>query len=188
MRSNMKFIKMKDYAPYILLICDSDNTQGCGFIVGYKFITTAHTIAQAVDPFVMVQGERVNLSKENAEVFIFDETEQDHEQDIAVYAVKNVNSPLSLSECVPYPNAELESYTRRIVPDLLNPLLVDCKTKVSDEREGNLFGTTTSIQLVKGDSGSPLIADNVVYGMLIGGIENTPSCVYLSSRALKKYL
>lgn len=102
---------------------------------------------------------------------------------------EQVKSPItSLSECVPYPNAELESYTRRIVSDLLNPLLVDCKTKVSDEREGNLFGTTTSIQLVKGDSGSPLIADNVVYGMLIGGIEKTPSCVYLSSRAIRKYI
>lgn len=162
---------MQDFRKFILPIVSDEYEFGCGCFVGNYFITAGHIFDSNSTHYINFEGKKYQLSPSNAIYLRSCKTDlPDNEvQDIAIFKFENINSPLSLCGCMPYPNSEFTNYSFiNSETGALNPyIMIECNCRVVN-RIFNFFECDTSLTLHEGSSGSPIIYDNVVYGILSG--------------------
>ena len=161
---------------------------GNGFFIDGFFITAAHVIEEAGNEkgFITVGGEEKVLSSDNAVIF---QKKSDHEDygnpnasDIAIYRFDGAKSPLKLSAELPIKGDALtSSYYYQSAWHHAIGLVGD-----DDWFMGNFFGWQTGVDTIHptegGSSGSPLLKDNIVYGILHAGNKEDPSiCVFTAA-------
>lgn len=166
---------------------------GNGFFIEDYFVTAAHVIDEAGNAYINVGNEEKKLSRENAiiwrsmleKAYEYDNLDAG---DIAVYRFDGVKSPLKLSESMPNQGDILVSCY------YYNETWHQTKGSVGDNDDwfrGNFFGWKTDSDNLHptegGSSGSPLLKNNIVYGVLHAGNEEDPSiCVFTSASFVKK--
>lgn len=178
---------MQDYKNFILPIKSNDYDFGCGFFVGNYFITAGHIFNSNTIHTFCFQNKNFILDPNEA-IFLKSNTDNlpDNEvQDVAIFKFDNINSPLSLSGSMPEKNSKFTNYSFiHSRNQNLNKhfIMIDCDCKVLN-RIFNFFECQTSLTIRQGCSGSPLICNNVVYGILSGCFDeiNTPNKILFCS-------
>lgn len=205
--TNRQYYMCQNLEKYVLYvdggISQKGFTEGCGVLVDDLFITAGHVIESAVSPTIYYEGQTINLHKEDAIVYTFmdDNTLSQNGNDVAVFKLHGIISPLSLCDCeiekVHHPinisyhhvyNTKIDSTLPTIFrrPDKIEPL--QCDVEISDRIENSFLECHTSILLHKGSSGSPLLDGNRVLGILIAGQEGTDLCVFQTSTSIKQLI
>lgn len=178
-------------------------SEGVGVVVGDMLITAGHVIDCAEEICVYLDGHSYNLKR--SEALFFESMDDDDKNvthnDVAIFKIDGVNSPLVLSKILPedsttYMNAYFVKKT--ILSDDENiPLMFRQSEEVSIEqsrslfksiKEGNFFSCETEKILKEGNSGCPLFKGNVVYGILHGGVPGEHKCVYQSAKSILKLI
>ncbi len=170
-----------------------DTLCGNGFFVGDYFVTAAHVISAVNFPLIKMNGQEFFLKQTDAIVWrIMSENpkEEDFENtdnaDVAIFHFPNAGSPLQFSDKLPEPSIILSCnyyYHSNF-----------CKSQgeVGDKDFflGNFFGCRmTPIHPTEGgSSGSPLIKDDIVYGILHAGNKSDTSICVFSSAAYALHL
>ena len=164
-----------------------DTLCGNGFFVGEYFVTAAHVVAEAHAPYINVNDQEISLDQTNAiiwQIMPMGSTEEEYADtdnaDVAIFHVPNADSPLQLSEKLPEPSTILSCNYH------CHSKLCESQGVVGDKDcfLGNFFGCRmTPIHPIEGgSSGSPLIKDNIVYGILHAGHKSDNSiCVFFSA-------
>ena len=145
---------------------------GFGFLANGYFITAAHVITDYSPCIVIIDGKIIELSKE-VPIFIEAGDVYDPENiDLAYYKLNIGKSGFDVSDYIPYKNELLESYCLRDAKknDSNNPIYEsDIQPAYAlGEVEGNYFHC--KCKRYEGSSGSPLIKDNKVIGIMHGGM------------------
>lgn len=167
-----------DFKQYIPKIYVEGKEAGCGIFIGDYFITDAHVISPCLYHYVEFEGRRLFLNNE-CNVYFRDNEKDPLGYDLAVYKFDNIMSPFVLENSFP------ECGNNLIIPfyDVQNNYFTVCTANVTDIREGNYFGVNSSKILSVGNSGSPIIQSNRVYGLLNGGKPGDFFCIFLSSKS-----
>lgn len=164
-----------------------DTLCGNGFFVGDYFVTAAHVISAVKFPFIKMNGQEFFLKQTDAIVWRKmsenpkgEEFENTDNADVAIFHFPNADSPLQLSEKLPEPSTILSCNYH------YHSKLCESQGVVGDKDcfLGNFFGCRmTPIHPIEGgSSGSPLIKDNIVYGILhAGDTSDTSICVFSSA-------
>lgn len=164
-----------------------DTICGNGFFVDDYFITAAHVIAAVSFPFIMMNGQEISLKQTDAIVWRImsenpniEDFENTDNADVAIFHVPNVVSPLQLSEKSPEPSTILSCNY------YYHSKFCESQGEIGDKNFflGNFFGCRmTPIHPTEGgSSGSPLIKDDIVYGILhAGNKSDTSICVFSSA-------
>ena len=166
---------------------------GVGFFIDNYFITAAHVVENYPNAYIKTGDVDCMIPRENAIIWrsmpskpIEEEYINPNKGDIAVFRFENYISPLTLSTQRPSFGDDLCCYHQvtgelqaGIVGSLYWPKLLS----------SNFFDwrvKSDNIQYGFGDSGSPLLKDNTVYGVLHGGAGNV--CLFTSSSFVKKLI
>lgn len=168
---------------YVFHIQSPNQGEGCGFFIGNRFYTCAHVIKECDAPYIVVDSKRVLLDK--PVIYRFDEAQPDG-YDIAVFDIPQVDGPLLFAKEGPEVGETLDTISWRTFSK--GTEFICCKSTVRPEVEGNYYYADTDVKLKEGSSGSPLVRDGKVYGMLCAGDPGTPLCAILSSVSIKKLL
>lgn len=165
-----------------------DTLCGNGFFVSDYLVTAAHVISAVNYPFIKMNGQEITLKQTDAIVWqILSENPKEEEYrntdnaDVAIFHVPNIGSPLQLSDKLPEPSTILSCnyhyYSK----------LCESQGVVGDKDFflGNFFGCQMTPIHPKegGSSGSPLIKDDIVYGILHAGSKSDTSICVFSSAA-----
>ncbi len=187
---------MEETKDYIFPSVD-ESSDGCGVLVGNHFITAGHVVAE--HPFFLfIEGKMITLNKEDA--IIYEYNLQEEGADIAIFTLNDYCSPLQLDNYKPTKGDVLESVSyEHIVESCSNSSSVfnspyrewyekhSCNATV-EKVAGNFFQCNTSILLKPGSSGSPLLKDGKVCGILSCGKPGSNQCVFLSASSVLKML
>lgn len=162
---------MQDFKKYIVPFVDNE-VKGCGFFIRDYFITAGHMFEKAESLTIFFNGQYHTFNKCDAIYLksIKEDTTSELTQDIAIFKFEGVDSPLKLCGHMPYVNTVLTNYSFIPTVGQLNPfdmLITECQVL---HTLFNFFECKTDTILKEGSSGSPLIADDVVYGILSGCI------------------
>jgi hypothetical protein len=169
---------LKRYIPQLYM---EGKESGCGIFVGDLFITEAHIINPHLYYYVDFQGKRVFLSKKNQIFFEYDENRNHPDGlDLAIYRFENIMSPFVLVDEFPEDDTSLTITYYEVSTKEFKI----CSAKMQDIM-GNYFGANTSEILAEGNSGSPIIQGNRVYGILNSGKPGQKYCAFLSSKIIK---
>lgn len=197
---------MTDYKKYVFETQD-DMNYGCGVLVGDMFVTAGHVVAE--HPFyAIIEGKKYVFDKKDAILYLWNEEKASDEGsvDIAVFKVEGVNSPLVFAdyipdigdcmrsvsyeckegECVIEDNINLKNLSANsILKSSTFPYfeINDCKAEVV-AFTGNYTICKTDVILKPGSSGSPLIRNNKVFGILHGGTTIADEYASLSSKVI----
>jgi len=154
---------------------------GQGFLADGYFITAAHLVYDFPSCFTVLNNYRFDLSKE-LPIFIGEGNINYDAQmiDVVLFQVDWIESPLHIAEYVPQKDDELESYCINEVMDLSSPnpshqLTIEPATPTGEEN-GNYF--YCYCKRFGGSSGSPILKDNAVVGIMHGG-NNEGLCSFL---------
>lgn len=179
-------------SQYVLSIISDNYNEGCGVMVGDVFITAGHVISKCENPSIRWNGKRIALINP---ILLHNDENDSEGYDIAVYSIPNANSPLALSDIVPQKGEVLKSCSWRRLGDEY----VECNAVVNGLEDGNYYVAETDEQLKPGSSGSPVLLNGEVVGILCAGNckgDNTPCnaewplnlCVFLSSKVILELL
>lgn len=189
-----------DKENYVTFI-DGGMSDGVGFFVGNLFITAGHVVNDNHIHTINYNGRKIELKKSDAKYLNCSEDELVHPDipDVAIFKLENVNSLLMLAEELPTIGQCLEIISKRRVvkrdescgvPSIFNQSEhIEshlCKGEVleSDTSDTDYWMCFTDKILRKGDSGSPFLMGNAVYGILAGGEPETQKCVFLSAEKI----
>lgn len=151
----------------------TDSIGGQSFVVGNHLITAAHVIGMLESPYVLLNGKKFGLLREEATCIKHDPS---NNIDCAIYTLPAyVSSPLQMGDI-------------ETAKDKLKCLYVgyhhssngsvELQLKSSDAHylgiEGNAFVCNVEPMLKDGCSGCPIISDeSQVVGMLVGGDDHS---------------
>lgn len=164
-----------------------DTLCGNGFFVGDFFVTAAHVISMTNFSFIKMNGQEISLKQTDAIVWRMMSEDAKEEKygntdnaDVAIFHIPNIGSPLQLSEKLPEPSTILSCNY------YYHSKFCESQGEVGDKDFflGNFFGCRMiPIHPTEGgSSGSPLIKDNIVYGILHAGHKSDNSiCVFFSA-------
>ena len=165
---------------------------GQGFIADGYFITAAHVVKGFPGCFTRIKGKEFVLSESAPELKLIGHGDINRDPnmiDIAVFRSDEYHSPLQLSGYLPNQGDVLNNYCKHATADIskLNPphkmeMVVAIAT---GEEEGNYF--YCKCKQYPGSSGSPLIIDNRVVGVMHGGDCNE-LCAFLKVEVILKML
>jgi len=188
------------YVAYIVSKkIDGNETHGVGVIVGDYLVTAGHVLEAADKAYATVDGNTYCLDDSNR-VFLQSMGNDDEDpthNDIAIYTIDNVDSPLQLSDKLPeinstYTNVYIVEETIVSDDESLPPMFRE-STSLNLETSGsvfegeyveNFFACKTEKILKEGNSGCPLLDGRIVYGILHGGVPDKPRCVYQSAKSI----
>lgn len=174
-------------------IISENYEEGCGFLMGHYFITSAHVIATSKNPYIRIHGKKVSLMNS---VFYEYSRLDPQGYDLAVFYIPEFYGELELYEGTITSGLTLTSQSFR----KLGEEYIECEVTVSDFKEGNYFGGLSSINLKAGCSGSPVtIGNKKVVGVMTAGNNDNHDmpldpklpvnfCVFLSSSSIKRVL
>ena len=186
---------------YILFIA-GELPDGVGFFIGNTFITAGHVINNNSIHTINVNGRKIELKKSDA-LYLncaeFDMVCRDI-PDLAIFEFTDVNSPLILANESPTEGQCLEVISKRrvIIHNEANGLpsifaqsesikTHFCKGEVV-AHDADYWECHTDKLLQEGDSGSPVMKGNSVYGVLVAGEPGTHKCVFLSAQRILKII
>lgn len=181
---------------YILPIFDNGASVGQGFVADGYFITAAHIVKDSPSCYIVLNGKRHELSKEE---FVFlGEGDIHHDEtmvDIAVYSCEEISSPLHLSDYKPHKGDQFDSYCikensnpfslEKLSPQTSSLILNIEQAVVKGNEDGNYF--YCQCKRFGGSSGSPLLKGNEVVGIMHGGDDNG-LCAFLKAQVLRQIL
>lgn len=190
-----------DYFPntmkqFIFHTSTKSTDDGCGVLVGHLFITAAHIVEQQPVQWLF-NGKVITLDKADAVLYQYDKTPDG--ADVAVFRMADMGSPLVLDTATPKVGTTLDtiSYEHRVEPQEGTNIfsrqpkewyeLKEGKATIT-QVEGNFFLCDTSIVLKKGDSGSPVLRDGKVAGILHGGRLGEPVVLFQSAQSIARLL
>lgn len=175
----------------------TDNN-GCGFFVGNLFITAAHVLQAADNPYIIVNGHKLLLTKENAVVWNYDKKDPNG-TDMAIFKLEFRENEFQLKDYLPtidetVTNISLKTLMDKSVPEGVKFHVSSCQCIVNGY-EGNYIGVLSSHNLYGGTSGSPFVIGEDIIGIMSAGNinsdgtimnENVPinQCMFLSSKAI----
>lgn len=158
---------------------DGGTSDGVGFFVGNLFITAGHVFNEGQIHSIYFNGQRIVLNKNEA--IFFNSPNGDipnpNKPDVAIFNCTGVNSPLVFAEDMPIIGQELTNISRRrVVVDDIHSGRSSIFTKKEVIQMHTCIGKVTHTTdycechtdkiLRKGDSGSPLMNGNTVYGVI----------------------
>lgn len=171
-----------------------DLNDGCGVLVGNLFVTAGHVVANH-SFYLYIEGEKIVLNKEEA--IVYEYNLEANGADIAIFKLNNYKSPLQLGDYKPIQGDILESisFERMVEPKKdLGDIIFNSQPKewyekrlcyaIVEEIDANFYECKTSIVLKPGSSGSPLIKDGIVCGILSSGQLGVNRCVFQSSSSI----
>ena len=173
-------------------IISENYEEGCGFLMGHYFITSAHVIVTNKNPYIRIHGKKVSLKNP---VFYEYSRLDPKGYDLAVFHISEYYGELELYEGIISPGLILSSRSFR----KLGEEYIECEVTVNDFKEGNYIGGLSSINLKAGCSGSPVMIGNKVVGVITAGNNDNHDrpldpklpvnfCVFLSSTSIKRVL
>lgn len=170
--------------------------EGCGCLVGHLFITAAHVVEQ--EPFLLdANGETMTLGKADAVLYQYDRTPNG--ADVAVFRIPGMHSTLKLDTATPEVGTMLDTISyERISERQEGDTIFSQHSKewfeikeglaTITQVDGNFFLCDTSIILKQGASGSPVFRNGKVFGILHGGREREPVCLFQSAQSIAHLL
>lgn len=187
-------MEKKIIAKYLKPIWTQSYNYGNGIVIGNKLLTAAHVLKDS-DCFY-IGNQKYNL--DDAIVNQCDTIRTDGlYYDFAVFETQEYNHDLELAIDLPLIGDGLTSYSYKHIVIKVEGSGIFAQIKETEElhiskaivREiiGNFIVCEMSEPLEKGRSGSPLIKDGKVYGILHGGHAGNP-CVFLSSQAINQLM
>lgn len=184
---------MLETDKYIVPIFNLDNTEGIGFFVGNYFVTAGHVVLTG-SPFIFFKGKQYWLEKEKALLLKTLESESTFENglDIAVFYIEAIDSPLEFSNIPVSVGTELTSRCsfRHYSEEFGEAWSIErIPGRVSHEM-GNFFKCDLSRTLHEGSSGSPILLDDKVIGILCGNFPEDPEnrILYMKASAITHLL
>lgn len=184
---------MLETDKYIVPIFNLDNTEGIGFFVGNYFVTAGHVVLTG-SPFIFFKGKQYWLAKEKALLLKTLESESTFENglDIAVFYIEAIDSPLEFSNIPVSVGTELTSRCsfRHYSEEFGEAWSIErIPGRVSHEM-GNYFKCDLSRTLHEGSSGSPILLDDKVIGILCGNFPEDPEnrILYMKASAITHLL
>ncbi len=189
---------------YIFPVTGSgEKEEGVGVVVGNLLITAGHVV-NGMDRFsIIIDKKEYDISKNQIlALSALPEEPKPTDYDICVINLNGINSLLTLATELPNIGKQLISIsykqvTRKIDSENCNGIFGksqkrDIETHHSEGyvniEDTNFFGCDMSEPLEEGRSGSPIIAEDKVYGILTGGKDNGKFCVYQSSKSILEFL
>lgn len=182
----------EDYGQYVIPI--NGAREGTGVLVGNLFITAGHVVAGFTKPSVFIFNNTYSLTSENR---IFVDDNQSNNSlgfDVAIFRLQGVESSLKLAEDLPKNESELISLSRHNITRASESIfgiqeesVLECITGKVIEFYDNYYECCMGSELGEGRSGSPLLEDNKVIGILCGdkeGKDHSKTILFLSSKAI----
>lgn len=165
-------IMKEGYYKYVVPVFDCIHTYGLGCFVGDYFLTSGHVIGEETK-YLFWNKERYILDPKEALSIrmITEEKEDDTQDDFALFRFNGIDSPLRLADSLPPVGAILDCITwvsdndTSKVDGFLKRVI--CKGEVA-RHYYHFFSCRMDYMLHEGSSGSPLILDNMVMGILSG--------------------
>lgn len=193
-------IDIKKYVAYIVSSKEQNiECHGVGVLVDNMLITAGHVVDSATNVIASFEDTSYALNHAN-QLFLQSMGNDDKDpmhNDIAIYRIEDRNSPLKLSDTLPVVNQSFSNvYFEEqsvVSEDKTLPEFLRTTTTLSVEQsestyvglvEGNFIGCNTEKILHEGNSGCPIIEDDIVYGILHGGIPGEHTCFYQSSKSI----
>lgn len=188
-----KLTIMLETDKYIVPVFNVDNTDGIGFFVGHYFFTSGHVVASGT-PFFFIDGKKYLLEKGKALFLKTLDGESTFETglDIAVFPIDSVNSSLEFANNLVEVGATLTSLCafRHYSEEFGEAWSIErIPGRVSHEM-GNFFKCDLSRTLHEGSSGSPILLDDKVIGILCGNFPEDPEnrILYMKASAITHLL
>ncbi|MBQ8959073.1 MAG: trypsin-like peptidase domain-containing protein [Bacteroidales bacterium] len=173
----------------IFLIFSGGEIVGQGFIADGYFITAAHVLTTFPICLVNINSETINLSNEKPVYFEGNNSNDSEKLDVAIFRFGDISSSLHISKYIPQKGEKLVNCCMHEVIDTtsLNP---QCKITMVPafplrEVEGNYF--YCNCERYGGSSGSPLLKNNEVVGIMYGGNDNG-LCAFLMAKVIRKWI
>lgn len=173
---------------YILSIenkeCYTSNANG--FVVDNMFITAGHVVIDSTEDSLYIKvNNKINILKRSEAKYC--EFNGENGIDVAIFEIEGVESPLKVSshELLFGDRGCIKSY--RVFAQGEEYFCTSATILEKVHPEFPLYWAETSEVLEPGSSGSPMIINNEVRGMVIAGPHDGPSqkCVILSAHVIK---
>lgn len=149
----------------IFPIQNENYVEGCGFLIGEYFITSGHVIEKSENPFITIEGKKMQLS---APLFFKANLNNSTSYDLAIFSIPaHKNNSLELFEGEIEEGMEFTSYSYKRSESGYD--LIKCEAIAGSYKEGNYFSALTSMNLKSGSSGSPVLIRNKVVGIMTKG-------------------
>lgn len=194
--NNIDKIQCNDTDKYILPIAVG-LTEGNGIVAGDLFITAGHVAASRDSFTIRIENEDITLDMSNR-IILIDESAMTREDglfsDVAIYKLPRKFNNIRLAENLPELRKELHSisYKHKVISSSNGNffsskiketyILHKCNAVVKDII-GNFIICEMSSLMEPGRSGSPIIIDNQLYGILNGG-DDGKICFFQSSKSI----
>jgi hypothetical protein len=159
-------ITISNYLKIFEYFHEDEFCVGNGILVEHYLVTAAHVAISAGRLNFTHEGKQYHLDLENA-IFIKDIKTQEEICDLAIFDIGENLSPLCFADDIPAVSNEYQSISFR--PS--DRKLISCHV-VLDSIVHKAMLCKTDVELREGSSGSPLILNGKVYGILIGGFPN----------------
>lgn len=184
---------------WIVKIEGPGRVEGVGCIVGNLLITAGHVFEKEKEQYFWLSGKRYELNESNKVVISYPTHiyNVNRHKDFAIFRIEGITSPISLATSDPIAGETLSCDTLRYVTPNANDIFaqsdniictpVEAECKVI-QKDGNHLVIDSNPYLQEGDSGAPLIKDNHFYGFLVGGVPDTPSCIFHPVSIISDYL
>ena len=164
----------EEYLKYVVPVMDGNLPMGVGVFAGDWFLTAGHVIVDST--WIKWNNKKIMLRRDDAEFFSIQGDEKRTDvADLAVFRIDGIGSPLRLASAPIKEGMKLLYLSHRFVSEkhgLLDyreqfvPVIMAGKVTSID---GQYFGCLMEELLHVGDSGSPVLIGDVVYGLVYAG-------------------
>ena len=180
---------INESSPFIVPIIEEGVYIGCGCFIGDLFMTAAHVVMNN-NSFIYIQDQRIQLLTKDAEIFSFVADEDDSKvSDYAIFRIQGINSPMCVSnqpliigdkiECMfAIPGDGTSSgphYEIHSVPGTV------------EQRIFSFYACQMYGPIRPGLSGSPIMRNNQVVGILSRGPEDVSISPLVYIQSIPKY-
>lgn len=176
-----------DYTKYIVPIFDKGTYEflGSGFLINDMLVTAFHVGNMILNVYGLdffFAGEYYPLSISSKIIQESDSTPNDengNHHDLVIFHIEEIKSPLVLADKPPILNENYTSICFQPSPEGCFGMSCDCKI-IEDpvirgqkcEKWNNYSSILCEKEIGEGSSGSPILKENVVYGMITDGVSD----------------
>ena len=183
-----------DYSKFVFQIYST--VDGCGVMVDNLFITAGHVIEMGINSYILIEGKKYYMVKEDA-LYIDNNKESSYfGYDIAIFRLKDISTHLRLADIIPAEGKKLLSCSYKHTSSgsgLSYQEHWNFEERLGEvvHHYGNYFECNFETTLSTGSSGSPVFDGEKVVGILYGdreGKESSNKVLFLSASAIMRLL